>query len=93
MSESSDFYAKLKESLDNFSSYPSAYLFKFIVPTSKTQFDEVKAVFDLPGVVIRTKVSKTNKYKSVSINMIMNSSDEIIAKYKEVSKIEGIISL
>jgi putative lipoic acid-binding regulatory protein len=93
MSKESEFYKKLKESLDTASNYPSKYLFKFIVPTTKNQLNEVKEVFDLPGVVINTKASKTNKYNSVSINMVVKSSEEIIAKYKEVSQIEGIISL
>lgn len=93
MSKQSEFYDKLKESLDNSSTYPSKYLFKFIVPTAKNQLQEVKDVFDLPGVVINTKASKTNKYISVSITKVVKSSDEIIAKYKEVAGIEGIISL
>ena len=93
MSKQSEFYDKLKESLDNASTFPSKYLFKFIVPTTKNQLKEVKDVFDLPGVVINTKNSKTNKYVSVSITKVVKSSDEVIAKYKEVSGIEGIISL
>ena len=93
MSKQSEFYAKLKESLDTSSVYPSDYLFKFIVPTTKNQLKEVKEVFDMGGAVINTKSSKTNKYVSVSIRIKMNSSDQIIAKYKEVAGIEGIISL
>ena len=93
MSKQSEIYDKLKESLDNSSTYPSKYLFKFIVPTTKNQLKEVKDIFDLPGVVINTKASKTNKYISVSITKVVKSSDEIIAKYKEVAGIEGIISL
>lgn len=93
MSKQSEFYDKLKESLDNSSTYPSKYLFKFIVPTTKNQLKEVKDIFDLPGVVINTKASRTNKYISVSITKVVKSSDEIIAKYKEVAGIEGIISL
>ena len=93
MSKQTEFYDKLKESLDNSSTYPSKYLFKFIVPTTKNQLKEVKDIFDLPGVVINTKASRTNKYISVSITKVVKSSDEIIAKYKEVAGIEGIISL
>lgn len=93
MSKQSEFYAKLKESLDTSSSYPSEYLFKFIVPTTKNQLNEVKAVFDVSGVVIDTKSSKTNKYVSVSVRMTVKSSDEIISKYKAVSGVEGIVSL
>lgn len=93
MSKQTEFYAKLKESLDASTKFPSDYLYKFIVPTSKDQLNEVKKIFDISGVVITTKASKTNKYVSLSITMKVKSSDEIIAKYKEVSVVEGIISL
>jgi putative lipoic acid-binding regulatory protein len=93
MSKQSDFYVKLKESLDNESTYPSEYLFKFIVPMTKNQLAEVKEVFNLPGVVVDTRASKTNKYSSVSVRMTVESSDQIIEKYIEVALVEGIISL
>ncbi len=93
MSKQSEFYDKLKESLDLSSKFPSEYLFKFIVPTTKNQLEEVKNVFDVAGAVIKTKSSKTNKYVSVSVSIVMKSSDAIIDKYKEVTGIEGIISL
>lgn len=93
MSKEKEFYDKLKLSLDNSTKFPAKYLFKFIVPTSKNQLNEVKNIFDVSGAVINTKSSKTNKYVSVSIALVMASSDKIIEKYKEVSVIEGIISL
>ena len=93
MSKQDDFYDKLKESLEVATEFPAEYLFKFIVPTTKNQLNEVKQVFDMSGAVIRTKNSKTNKYVSISISIKMLSSDAIIEKYKEVTEIEGIISL
>ncbi len=93
MSKQDDFYDKLKESLEVATDFPSEYLFKFIVPTTKNQLSEVKQVFDMSGAVIRTKKSKTNKYVSISISIKMSSSEAIIEKYKEVTEIEGIISL
>ncbi|WP_152287752.1 DUF493 domain-containing protein [Flavicella marina] len=93
MSKQSEFYDKLKKSLDETTTFPSTYLYKFIVPTSKNQLQEVKTIFDISGAVINTKASKTNKYVSVSIRVQVKSSEEVIAKYQEVSSIEGIISL
>lgn len=93
MSKESEFYNKLKESLETSTKFPAAYLFKFIVPTTKNQLEEVKAVFSEKGAAINTKASKTNKYISVSIRMQMSNADAIIVKYKAVSSIEGIISL
>lgn len=46
------------------------------------------------GAVISTKQSSKGKYTSISINLKMNSPDQVIEKYKEVGeKIDGVISL
>ncbi len=93
MSEKSAFYAKLKNQLDDTSSFPSDYLYKFIVPSTKNQVAEVEALFAGTGAVLRTNKSKTGKYISVSILLKVYSSDKVIEYYKKAEKIEGIISL
>lgn len=45
------------------------------------------------GAVIETSKSKTGKYTSVSINVKMQGPEAIVEKYKQLSVIEGIISL
>jgi putative lipoic acid-binding regulatory protein len=45
------------------------------------------------GAVIKTTKSKTGKFTSISIDVQMKSSQEIVEKYQEVSTIEGIVSL
>jgi hypothetical protein len=45
------------------------------------------------GAVIKTTKSKTGKFTSISVDVTMKDAQEIIDKYMEVSKIEGIISL
>ena len=54
---------------------------------------EVSDKFNNIGATIKTKKSKNGKYTSLSIEVKMNSADAIINKYKEVTVIEGIISL
>lgn len=93
MNKQEEFYKKLKESLDNSTQFPSKYLYKFIVPTSANQLNEVKAVFEGTNATFTTKNSKTNKYTSVSIAVVMKNADAVIEKYQAVSSIEGIISL
>ncbi|GGD29787.1 DUF493 family protein [Flavobacterium orientale] len=87
------FYERLKEELRTTSEWPGLYLFKFIVPTDKNKIVEVETAFDNLGAVIRTTQSKNGKFTSVSINVEMQSPDQVIEKYKAVSTIEGIISL
>lgn len=92
---SEEFYTKLKSQLEELTVFPTLYLYKFIVPTEEND-NKVQAVseqFDNLGATIKTKKSKNGKYTSLSIEVKMNSADDIIEKYKEVTKIEGIISL
>lgn len=88
-----DFYVRLKEELTNTSLWPSEYLYKFIVPTDNHKIAQVESAFNGMGAVITTQQSKTGKYTSVSVSVSMTNPDHVIEKYKELSIIEGIISL
>ncbi|RZS90687.1 DUF493 family protein [Aquimarina brevivitae] len=94
MSKSEDFYNKLKVQLTETADWPSAYLYKFIVPSEKSKIDQIESIFDNLGAVIQTKKSSKGTYTSVSINVRMKNPDQVIAKYKEIAeKVEGVISL
>jgi hypothetical protein len=93
MDKETEFYEKLKKSLEETTTFPSQYLFKFIIPSDNKKFKEIEDVFNNLGAVINSKPSSGGKYTSISIHVKMNSSDEIIAKYQEVGKVEGVISL
>lgn len=88
-----EFYSKLKAQLSDTSLWPAPYLFKFIVPSSAQKITQICSFFDHEGAVINTKESRTGKYTSVSINVKMKNPDAVIAKYKEVGVVEGVISL
>lgn len=88
-----EFYVRLKDELANTSMWPAEYLYKFIMPSDKEKVSQVESAFDGMGAVITTKQSKTGKYTSVSISVKMKNPDAVIEKYKEVSVVEGIISL
>ncbi|MGO4821025.1 MULTISPECIES: DUF493 family protein [unclassified Flavobacterium] len=88
-----EFYVRLKAELDNSNTWPALYLFKFIVPSVADNVERVEKAFDCLGAVIKTTKSKTGKFTSVSVDVQMKNSQEIIDKYLEVSTIEGIVSL
>ncbi len=88
-----EFYQRLKEQLLENGKWPANYLYKFIVPTDETKVEEIRKIFDMPGAVIESKQSKKGTYTSVSITVRLENPDEVIKKYKEVSHIEGVISL
>lgn len=91
--ETEDFYIRLKSELEESTTWPSVYLYKFIVPTNATNVNTVENAFNNMGAVIKTQASKTGKYTSISINVTMQNADAVIEKYQELATIEGIISL
>lgn len=89
-----EFYDKLRSQLYETASWPSEYLYKFIVLTDTSKIQQIESIFDGLGAVIQTKPSKNGKYTSVSINVEMPTPESVIEKYKEVGeKVEGLISL
>ncbi len=91
--EAQEFYDRLQVELDNSNSWPAEYLFKFIVPSIENNVEFVENAFNCMGAVIKTTKSKTGKYTSISVDVTVANSEEIIQKYKEVSVIKGIVSL
>jgi len=91
--KSEEFYKKLKGQLEDTSSWPSKYLYKFIVPTDEIKVKKIQDIFDNTGAVIESKQSKKGTYTSLSVTVILDSADAVIEKYKEVGKVEGVISL
>ena len=93
-SKSKEFYKKLKAQLLDTTNWPSEYLFKFIVKTDVSKVSKIETLFDNSGAVIKKSASKTGKYTSLSINVVMKDPDAVIAKYKLVTNnVEGVISL
>jgi uncharacterized protein len=84
-----EWFKQFSTKLDQHYAWPSLYMFKFIVPTGKE--DAVKNLF--PQHTATEKVSKEGKYTSVTIQMMMPSSEAVIAIYQQASAIEGLIAL
>jgi putative lipoic acid-binding regulatory protein len=94
MQDKVEFYKKLKTQLDDLTKvWPSKYMYKFIVPADGTGVKEVEDKFDGLGAVVNTRNSRGGKYTSITINVIMSSSDSIIKKYRDCEDVKGIISL
>jgi putative lipoic acid-binding regulatory protein len=86
-----DEYQKLRELLDN-QEYPSVYFYKFIVKQDPAKIQLIKRCFS-ETAEITTKPSSNGKYTSVSIKEMMLNSEDIINRYKAVSKIDNVITL
>jgi putative lipoic acid-binding regulatory protein len=91
--KTNEFYERLEIELERSASWPSVYLFKFIVPTTIENVMQVENSFNNMGAIIKTTQSKTGKFTSISIDVLMQTANQVINKYKEVATINGIISL
>jgi len=83
-------YQKMRELLAEEENYPLQYTFKFIVPSL-----EVPQLISYlgEGFLTKTKPSSKGKYVSVSATKSMESADAIIAVYKKMESIKGVIAL
>lgn len=93
MDKRTQFYKKLKKKLKKDTTFPTKYLYKFIIPANEDNINQIEQLFDHLGAVINKTASKKGKYVSISVLVVMKNADAIIAKYLEAEKVEGIISL
>ena len=84
-----EWFKTFKEKLDQHYAWPALYVFKFIVPKGKEA--EVKNLFPLHETSERA--SKNGNYTSLTIQMMMPSSESVIEVYQLAGKIEGLIAL
>ena len=86
-------YQKLKNDLEKYQNWQSEYIYKFIIVNETKKKQELLSKFDLNLCKLTLKESSNKSYLSITIVKFMKNPDEVIAKYLEISKIDGIISL
>ncbi len=86
-------YQKLKNDLEKYQKWPSEYIYKFIIVNETKKKEELLSKFDLNLCKLTLKESSNKKYLSITLVKFMKNPDEVISKYLEISKIDGIISL
>lgn len=79
-----------KDRLDEYYDWPCTYVFKFIAPSRR--IDEVRALF-AEEADLGTRTSKKGNYVSVTAEVIVESSDEVISVYRQAGEIEGLVAL
>jgi putative lipoic acid-binding regulatory protein len=87
------FYRKFKTQLETTVHFPSIYTYKFIVPNSTDASSRIKEIFDTTGAVISARPSAKGTYSSITISVMMESADDVIAKYRSVGSIDGVVML
>lgn len=81
-------FERLQMRLDELD-YPTSFMFKFIAPIAGLV--ELRNLFE--GYPVRFNPSRNGNYISVTAELEMQSSGEIIAIYEQAAKIQGVILL
>jgi uncharacterized protein len=82
-------FQNLKNTLDAQNALPGIYMFKFIAPEDKQE--EVIALFNPHDVTSRS--SRNGRYVSLTAQVFMHSSQDVIDILAHAAKIPGVISL
>ena len=85
-------FDKLKDVLNKHTTWPTVYMFKFIIPADNKKIALVESKFSETAIISQHE-SATGKYISITIKEVMLNADSIIEKYKEMKGIEGLIAL
>lgn len=87
-----DKYSGLLEKLKNELSWPTVYMFKFIVLSDNHKIALVQSKFS-DEAVISQKESNNGKYISITVKEVMLQPEAVIDKYREIESIEGVMAL
>ena len=85
-------FDKLREQLNLQVSWPTIYMFKFIVPAENRKIALVESKFSDEAVITQNQ-SSNGRYVSITVKEVMLSAESIIEKYKEMYGIEGLMAL
>ncbi|MBD8387254.1 DUF493 domain-containing protein [Dysgonomonas sp. BGC7] len=88
-----DFYLRFKQRLEETHSFPSDYMFKYIVPAEQSIIAKLHSIFSSANPSISSRDSKNGKYTSVTVKVPVNDADDIVIYYRQAAAIEGIVML
>jgi hypothetical protein len=82
----------LRSKLAETTTFPTVYMFKFIVEADNRKIAMVENLFQEEAEIL-TKESGQGKYISITSKQVMMTVDEIIDVYKKAAEIKGIMFL
>jgi len=85
-------FKNLYEKLSKDKNWPQVYMFKFIIAASNKNIALVESKFS-DEATIQQKESSGGKYISITVKEVMLNAEAVIEKYREISTIEGVMSL
>jgi hypothetical protein len=82
----------LRTKLVETTTFPTVYMFKFIVEADNRKIALVENLFQEEAEIL-TKQSDKGRYISITSKQVMMTVDEIIEVYKKAAEINGIMFL
>lgn len=82
----------LKAKIIETTTFPTVYMFKFIIAADNRKIALVENLFDEEAEIL-TKQSGSGKYISITSKQVAMNVDEIIDVYKKAAEIKGIMFL
>ena len=83
---------KLRKQLEDYHTWPSVFMFKFVVPSDEEKIKQLHTIFG-ESAEYRQRLSKNGNYTSVTIREMVMNTDQVFERYTASSAIEGVISL
>ncbi len=85
-------WSALKARLIEYQSFPSIYMFKFILSSDNKKIAQIEALFNNDtSAQISIKPSSRGRYVSITVKQLVNNVDEIINIYNLASDIPGVM--
>lgn len=85
-------WSQLKSKLLEHQSFPSVYMFKFILSSDNHKIAQIEALFNHDITAhISIRQSTRGRYVSITVKQIVNSVDEIMNIYQLASDIPGVM--
>jgi len=88
-----DFYLIFKQKLQEMHTFPTDYVFKFIVASEQSNIAKVHSIFEKANACFSMKDSKNGKYSSITVKAPVTDADDIVIYYRQVAAIDGVMML
>lgn len=88
-----DFYLTFKEKLEEIHTFPSDYIFKFIVASEQSNIAKVYSIFENADASFSMRDSKNGKYSSITVKAPVSDANDVVIYYRQVAALEGVMML
>ena len=93
MEDANAYYQQFETKLRDSQPWPGPYLYKFIVKRQSDHLEQIKSWFTELEVTLTEKESSKGSYRSLSILAANQTPAAVVAIYKKVKELPGVIIL